>query len=71
MLTILHTFPSADSGIKCLPPKKKASVQGVFNTGLYFRTGTDVIALSPPLTVTPDIIDRIVAVLRRVLAKIP
>ena len=42
-----------------------------FNTGLYFRTSTDVIALSPPLTVTPDIIDRIVAVLRRVLAKIP
>ncbi len=41
-----------------------------FNQGLYFRTSADVIALSPPLTVTAEHIDRIVAVLRVVLANL-
>jgi beta-alanine--pyruvate transaminase len=41
-----------------------------FNTGLYFRTAADVIALSPPLTVTVDQIDELVSILRRVLLKI-
>ena len=41
-----------------------------FNSGLYFRTSADVIALSPPLTVTTGHIDQIVSALRHVLAKI-
>ena len=41
-----------------------------FNNGLYFRTATDVIALSPPLIVTPEHIDQLVAVLRTVLTKL-
>jgi beta-alanine--pyruvate transaminase len=41
-----------------------------FNTGLYFRTAADVIALSPPLTITVEQIGRIIEVLRRVLAKV-
>ena len=41
-----------------------------FNTGLYFRTSADVIALSPPLTVTAEQIDQLVSILRRVLSRI-
>ena len=41
-----------------------------FNNGLYFRTAADVIAMSPPLTITSEQIDEMIDILRRVLAKI-
>lgn len=42
-----------------------------FNNGLYLRNSTDVIAMSPPLIVTEDHIDRIVSVLKKILPQIP
>jgi beta-alanine--pyruvate transaminase len=41
-----------------------------FNDGLYFRTAADVIALSPPLTVTIEQIEQVAAILRRILSKL-
>jgi beta-alanine--pyruvate transaminase len=41
-----------------------------FNNGLFFRTAGDSIAMSPPLTITEDQIDRIAAILRKVLSAI-
>jgi beta-alanine--pyruvate transaminase len=41
-----------------------------FNTGLYFRTAADVIALSPPLTITVDHIDELVSILHKTISKI-
>jgi beta-alanine--pyruvate transaminase len=41
-----------------------------FNSGLFFRTSADVIAMSPPLTINESHIDRILAVLRKVLPTI-
>lgn len=41
-----------------------------FNTGLYFRTAADVIAVSPPLTIEIDHIDQLLSILRRVLSKL-
>jgi beta-alanine--pyruvate transaminase len=38
-----------------------------FNSGLYFRTAGDVIALSPPLTITVEQIGQLANVLRKVL----
>jgi beta-alanine--pyruvate transaminase len=40
-----------------------------FNAGLYFRTSTDVIALSPPLTIEVEHIERIAEILRGVLTQ--
>lgn len=41
-----------------------------FDNGLYFRTAADVIALSPPLTVTTEQIDQIASILRRVISSL-
>jgi beta-alanine--pyruvate transaminase len=41
-----------------------------FKEGLYFRTSADVIALSPPLTLATEHIDRIVSALRRALRRV-
>ena len=41
-----------------------------FDSGLYLRNSADVLAMSPPLIVTEDQIDRIVDVLRHVLQRL-